>query len=92
VVIPCEGGLAYGLARRISAQRIFEKRYGQSYDWFIQREHINRPHEVMAELDTHFETVHRAWFPLGMPSVTLNLCIGITLRPRRAGAETRIAA
>ena len=27
VVIPCEGGPAYSLARRISAQRFFEKRY-----------------------------------------------------------------
>ena len=27
VVIPCEGGLAYSLARRVSAQRIFERRY-----------------------------------------------------------------
>lgn len=89
VVIPCEGGLAYGLARKISAQRLFEKRYNQSYDWFIQREHINRPHEILSELAAHFETVHRAWFPLLMPSVALNLCIGLTLRPKPAGVETR---
>ncbi len=31
VVIPCEGGLAYSLARRVSAQRVFEKRYKMSY-------------------------------------------------------------
>ena len=43
VVIPCEGGLAYSLARRISAQRIFEKRYGMSYRFFIESEHINVP-------------------------------------------------
>ena len=43
VVIPCEGSLAYSLARRLSAQRIFEKRYQQSYRWFIAREHINKP-------------------------------------------------
>ena len=36
VVIPCEGYLAYTLSRRISAQRIFEKRYGISYGWFIE--------------------------------------------------------
>src|SRR5437879_11379988 len=41
IVIPCEGGLAYSLARKISAQRIFEKRYKQSYKWFIEREHVN---------------------------------------------------
>ena len=43
VVIPCEGGLAYSLARRISAQRFFEKRYKMPYRWLIEREHINRP-------------------------------------------------
>lgn len=82
VVIPCEGGLAYGLARRISARRIFEKRYGQSYDWFIQREHLNRPAEIMRELASCFRVLHRAFFPLHLPIVTGNLCIGLTLRPR----------
>ncbi|HEV8524741.1 MAG TPA: methyltransferase domain-containing protein [Terriglobales bacterium] len=92
VVIPCEGGLAYGLARRISAQRLFEKRYGQSYAWFIEREHLNQPHEILDELNRHFEIIHRAWFPLGVPSVELNLCIGLTLRPKTAGAETQRSA
>lgn len=88
VVIPCEGGWAYGLARKISAQRLFENRYHQSYDWFIRREHINRPHEIMAALEEYFETSQRSWFPLGVPSVALNLCIGLTLRPKRAGKRT----
>jgi SAM-dependent methyltransferase len=82
VVIPCEGGLAYALARRISARRIFEKRYRQSYDWFIEREHINRPAEILEELAPSFRVVHRSFFPLGLPVVTANLCIGLTLRPR----------
>lgn len=81
VVIPCEGGLAYTLARRISAQRIFEKRYGQSYDWHISREHINRPHEIIDELARYFAIVHRSFFPLKVPLVSANLCIGLTLRP-----------
>src|SRR5271166_4953031 len=57
VVIPCEGSLAYSLARRMSAQRIFEKRYKQSYRWFIEREHINKPEEIMAELRRFFTIV-----------------------------------
>lgn len=81
VVIPCEGGLAYSLARKISAQRIFEKRYEQSYRWFIEREHINRPHEIMAELTRCFRIDHRTFFPLRIPSVQINLCIGLTLSP-----------
>jgi len=83
VVLPCEGGLAYTLARRISAQRIFEKRYQQPYRWFIEREHINRPHEILEELQRYFEITHRAFFPLPLPLVFCNLCIGLTLRPKR---------
>ena len=88
VVIPCEGGLAYGLARRISAQRLFEARYHQSYEWFIRREHINRPQEIMDALAEHFETSHQTWFPLRVPSVALNLCIGLTLRPKQGGRQS----
>jgi ubiquinone/menaquinone biosynthesis C-methylase UbiE len=83
VVIPCEGGLAYSMARKISAQRIFEKRYKQSYRWFIEREHINRPHEILAELTPYFDVVHRSFFPLKVPLVFSNLCIGLTLRPKK---------
>jgi SAM-dependent methyltransferase len=79
VVIPCEGGLAYTLARRISAQRIFEKRYKQSYAWFVACEHINLPSEIIPELSSRFAIRHRSFFPLMVPIVTLNLCIGLTL-------------
>jgi SAM-dependent methyltransferase len=86
VVIPCEGGLAYGLARRISAQRVFERRYrGHSYGWFIAREHLNRPSEIVDELTTLFEVSNRSFFPLAIPWVQVNLCIGLTLRPRALG-------
>ena len=81
-VIPCEGGLAYSLARRISAQRIFESRYGVKYDWCIQSEHINVPLEIREELAPYFETVGEAYFPLRIPLVSLNLAIGLRLRPR----------
>ena len=62
VVIPCEGGFANTLARRISAQRIFERRYRQSYRWFIEREHISLPDEIIRELERHFVVVHRRFF------------------------------
>jgi ubiquinone/menaquinone biosynthesis C-methylase UbiE len=82
VVIPCEGSLAYNLARRISAQRDFEKRYKQSYRWFIEREHLNKPAEVIYELERHFATTHRGFFPIPVPATFCNLCIGLTLRPK----------
>jgi SAM-dependent methyltransferase len=82
VVIPCEGSLAYSLARRLSAQRIFERRYKQSYRWFYQREHINRPREIIRELTRYFLITHRSFFPIPVPLICCNLVIGLTLRPR----------
>ena len=83
VVIPCEGSLAYGLARRISARRIFEKRYKQSYDWFIKREHVNTAVEILEELTKYFEIAHQRFFPFPfLPIQTPNLVIGLTLKPK----------
>lgn len=79
-VIPCDPGLAYGFARKISSERIFRKRYGMSYDWFIHREHINSPDEILTLLRQRFTPVHSEYWPLRVPVVNMNLCIGITLR------------
>jgi ubiquinone/menaquinone biosynthesis C-methylase UbiE len=82
IVIPCEGSQAYSFARRISSQRIFEKRYKQSYQWLIEREHVNKPNEILAELAKYFTVAHKAFFPLPVPLILCNLCIGLTLRPK----------
>jgi ubiquinone/menaquinone biosynthesis C-methylase UbiE len=84
VVIPCEGSPAYSLARKISAERVYKKRYGGSYKWIYTREHINLPHEVMEELDPYFTVEARSFFPLPfLPFVFNNLVIGMSLAPRR---------
>jgi len=83
VVIPCEGGLLYKLARKISAERIFEKRYKQKYDWFIKSEHINLPNEIMEELLVFFDITQKTYFPFLLPFTNINLCIGITLKKNR---------
>lgn len=82
VMIPCEGSLAYGLARRISAQRIFEKRYRIPYREFISREHLNQPREIMEELTPRFRVTHRAFYPFPVPLYFCNLLVGLTLAPR----------
>jgi SAM-dependent methyltransferase len=82
-VIPCEGGLAYWMARRISAQRIFERTYQMSYRPFVENEHVNRPHEILAELAPYFSLEAKRFFPLAFaPVVSINLCLGLALRPR----------
>jgi len=83
-VIPCEGGFGYSLARRFTSKRLFEREFGRDYDWFIRFEHINLPWEIEGELEKRFEVVETRYFPLRIPSVGLNLIIGLTMRPRRA--------
>lgn len=87
VVIPCEGSPAYWLARRVSAQRIFERTYGMPYRPFISREHINVPAEIVTELERCFVVERRRFFPLPFaPATAVNLCIGLALRPRAVRA------
>lgn len=83
VVIPTEGSLAYSIARKISAEREYKKKFGGDYSWFYKREHINLPKEILAELDPYFTVESRSTFPLPfLPFLFCNLCLGLALRPR----------
>ncbi len=83
VVIPTEGSLAYSLARRLSAQRLWNRRFGGGYEEFYRREHINLPHEIYEELSPYFEITAHCFFPLPfLPFLFNNLCIGLALKPR----------
>jgi SAM-dependent methyltransferase len=84
VVLPCDPGLAYGLARKISAERLFRARYGIPYGWLIRREHLNSPAEILQSVGLKFDMGRRSYFPLGIPVANLNLCIGVTARKREA--------
>jgi len=84
VVIPCEGGGLYGLIRKMTAKRLFEKTYAQPYKWLIEREHINMPDEIFEELGHYFDIKHCQYFPLGIRSIHCNLFIGLTLTPSTA--------
>lgn len=77
VLIPCEGGALYTLARRCSAQRLFERTYKLPYEVFIKREHINLAGEVIAEIEERFMINKTSFFPLALPLVSLNLFIGL---------------
>ena len=82
IVLPCDPGLVYEVARKISAERIFKKRYGLPYGWLIRREHINSPQEILKLLDDRFDEVDRTYWPLRVPISNINLCIGTTRRKR----------
>ena len=83
VVIPCEGSFAYSIARKISAERIFKKKYNMSYKWFIEREHLSVPSEIFNELEKFFKVVSASYFPISiMPLEFCNLCIGLNLKKK----------
>ena len=80
VVIPCEGGTLYSLAREISAKRIFVKRYKMSYDWFIKSEHVSTASEILTEIKKDFYVSSSKYFPFLIPSRNANLVIGLNLK------------
>ena len=82
VIIPCQGGKAYAFCSKISAQRMWKKRYHLPYSMFIGREHLSVPEEVLEEIHPYFKTERRSFFPLRVPAIFCNLVIGYTFVPR----------
>ena len=84
VVIPCEGSLAYTLARNISARRIFEKRNRMSYDFVVESEHVNLANEIIFALKKEFMIETKRFFPLRfVPLQACNLVLSLLCRPRK---------
>jgi SAM-dependent methyltransferase len=85
VLIPCEGGLAHSFARRVSAQRLFEKRFKMSFAPITQNEHVNTLPEILEVLQETFVVETSRFFPLRIPIYTINLAAGMRLRPKYDG-------
>jgi SAM-dependent methyltransferase len=84
-VVPTEGSLAYTLARKVSAERLYKKHFGGDYSWLHRREHINRVDEILAELHGYFTIVRHRFFPLPfLPFAFNNLCLGLAMAPQSA--------
>lgn len=81
VVIPCEGGIGYSLGRRLTTQRIFEKRYHTDYEWMIRYDHCNNARELLGELQRGFRLTRCRYFPLGLKAIDFNLVIALDLTP-----------
>jgi SAM-dependent methyltransferase len=83
VCIPCEGGLAYRLARNVSAKRLFKKHFPRmDYEKVVvANEHVNLPGEIVDQLQKYFRIDEQAYFPMGLPVININLCIGLSLSP-----------
>jgi SAM-dependent methyltransferase len=80
IVIPCEGGLVYNTARRVSSQRLFERNFKMSFRPIIQNEHVSEYPEIITLLRREFHVEKWKFFPFGVPIYQLNLCVGLRLR------------
>jgi trans-aconitate methyltransferase len=77
VIIPLEGSTLYSLARRVSSQKEFEKKFKVPYNWCIESEHVNSYKEILEELDKYFIVTWKKFFPINIPIYSLNLTLGL---------------
>jgi SAM-dependent methyltransferase len=80
VGLPCEGGLAWNLGRKLTSERSLSKRYNIDYRKVIAIEHCNTVREVVERLKKCFEIEKRYFFPLRfIPFFFLNLTVAMRL-------------
>lgn len=82
VVLPCEGGLSYSFARKISSERMFRKRFKMDFTPIIQNEHVSTYAEVHAEIDKRFRAVQTVNFPFPIYAPAINICVALRLTKR----------
>jgi SAM-dependent methyltransferase len=73
--IPCEGGLAWGLGRMLTSRRWFLRHTDIDPDKIICWEHPNFADTVLDELAASFGPARLSWWPLGIPSIDMNLVV-----------------
>ena len=84
IVIPCDGELAYSIARKISAERVFRKNFKMDYTPIIRNEHVSQYKELRQCILKYFELEKSSMFPFPIPVAAINLVEGLRLRPRSA--------
>lgn len=73
--IPAEGGLAWGLGRLLTGRRWLKKHTGIDPDKIICWEHPNFAATVLRTLDGALLSRTKSYWPLGLPSIDLNLVV-----------------
>ena len=80
VVLPTEGSLAYEVARKISAERLFRRRFRTDYTPIVRSEHVNTFDEVRTLMTSVFAVETSRYFPGLLPGPEFNVCAGFRLR------------
>jgi SAM-dependent methyltransferase len=85
VMLPCEGGAMYSLGRRVTTARYFKKKFNRDFRKFIAQEHVSTCAEILELLGREFTPDLTVYYPTRVPSVDVNLAVGLRLRRRSAG-------
>lgn len=78
ISMPTEGRLTWNSGRHLTTWRLFRKK-GLDHDYFIARKHINACHRLVVLIERYFSRGKARWFPLGVPSMHLNLICNFTM-------------
>ncbi len=71
--IPCEGGIAWGFGRLLTARRFAYKHSSVNYDKIICWEHPNFADEILSCCDSIFIPVEKQLWPLSLGLLDINL-------------------
>lgn len=77
--IPCEGGLAWNIGRRLSSQRVFSKK-GILYEEANLIDHCNTSSQILRAIKRHFTIEKKIWFPFKLYNHSLNLVLTIIVK------------
>ncbi|MDR7866258.1 MAG: class I SAM-dependent methyltransferase [Sporomusaceae bacterium] len=71
--IPCEGGIAWGVGRFLTARRFAHKNSSINYDKIICWEHPNFANEILIACDSIFTPLEKDFWPFGQSIIDINL-------------------
>jgi SAM-dependent methyltransferase len=80
--IPAEGGLAWGIGRYFTSRRWLKRHSRIDPDKIICWEHPNFADEILNALDGSLEQRYLGYWPLGLPSIDLNLIVKLIYAKR----------
>jgi len=83
IVIPCDGEPLYGLARKVSSERMFRKNFKMDFTPIIRNEHVSTHREILEVLERDFIVQKRIMFPFYFNLPKINLVDGLRLIPKR---------
>jgi ubiquinone/menaquinone biosynthesis C-methylase UbiE len=75
VGLPAEGGLLYGLGRRLTSKRYMEQKYKIDYNSIVQWEHWHTCKEVIDTIKEYFHVITMRHLPFLIPSVDFSVIV-----------------